>query len=157
MEVSHLINSLLLLRSALRKRQYPVPLSTCSPSYTQQLVAFCVSNCWWKSVRMNGEISQAFIFMVCRMFDHKHFFIQTPVEHVILCVGGNLLAFTVSTSYNQIFIQAKRVNVKVVLILYFTGGCNWNRQLLSDKTWSLFLFVSQVSISSVSESLFAAA
>lgn len=54
-------------------------------------------------------------------FDRKHFFIQTSVDHVILCVGGYLLAFTVSTSYNQIFIRAKRVDVKVLLILYFTG------------------------------------
>lgn len=46
------------------------------------------------------------------------------------------------------------VDVKAVWMLYFTGWCNWNRQLLSNKTWSLFLFVGQVSISSsVSESV----
>lgn len=61
-----------------------------------------------------------FLFWFAGIHDYKQLFIHTPVEHVSLCLGCNLLAFTVFTSYNQIFIQAEMVDVKAILILYFT-------------------------------------
>lgn len=51
---------------------------------------------------------------LCRISEYKQFFIHTPVGDVISCVGGNLLAITVFTSYNQIFMHAKIVNAKAV-------------------------------------------
>lgn len=47
-------------------------------------------------------------------------------------------------------------DVKQFLTSYYMDWCHGNRQLLSNKPWSVFI-VSQISISSVCESLFAAA
>lgn len=86
---------------ASNEREYPSSLSTClAPLYpTTYKSSRCITS---KMLRCQYSVMQIYyrlmfgelwsFILVCKRCHKQVFFIHTLVEHVMLCVGGNLLA-----------------------------------------------------------------